>query len=336
MRSAYKEIWGFLEQGDYQTILLVSFPEIISEIKQKFPAIRIYTTEKELVTEKNQFLKGKKINQDLDVIKDLTANSFDCIIVGYILEEVETPVAFVKRLLPYLKIDGDFLASFNSRHYRTKECVSFRHIDGLNQVMQTKMHNGRKVFSLSEIAGLFEKAKCKEIKVFSLEEELPPVCGNTHQKILKWGICANKVNKMVLFLRKSFTKEIREAMVFFLRRIENEIFLEKSCLNLCNLCNNWKVSNSYLIKMIANTMISPDKVIALYAVYLYEVGEHILSIDLLWKGYDIYQKSENILVVLITLLNVEKRWPELIPILQQYQGNDTTILQLQEQIKEFM
>jgi len=336
LRSAYKEIWGFLEQGDYQTILLVSFSEIIPEIKQKFPAIRIYTTEKDWVTETRSVLTGWEVNQGLGVIKDLAVNSFDCIIVGYILEEIENPLIFIKRLLSYLKIDGDFLASFNSSQARGKEGSSFRHIDGLNQVMQPKIHNGRKVFSLPEIAGLFEKAKCKEIKVFSLEEELPPVCGNTHQKILKWGICANKVNKMALFLRKSFTEEIREAMVFFLRRIENEIFFEESCLNLYNLYNKWKVSNSYLIKMIANTMISPDKVIALYAGYLYEVGEHILSIDLLWKGYDIYQKSENILGVLITLLNVEKRWAELIPILQQYQGNDTIILQLQEQIKEFM
>lgn len=344
MRSDYKEIWGFLEKGNYNKILLVDCMEIFRVIQQQFPGIEIYTIEKEALKPEGKSMEGKLINKNYFDTEILQIDSFDCIIVGYLFEKIKKPIEFLKRLLPYLKMDGDFLASFHNRQYWSRLNSSFNR-SRKDQLERVEINKRQQLFSLPELAHLFEQAKCREIQFSPLIESAPDEVllllqrggynnENRELETLNWGVCASKVNKKALILRKQFRPQMRETMVFLLRRIENEISITNNCSNLWEICEKWQVTNSYLVKMIDNTMIYPDKVIALFALYLYEQRYTDVSIDLLLEGYSIYQKSEKISVILISLLNTEKRWGELRFILSQYAGKDPDILRLKEEMKE--
>lgn len=320
------------------SILIIGCKELCRKTKLIMPQAKICELElKDIcrqITEKEKNISAENL---------LEEESFDYIIAADCIPKVEELQLFMQILSRYLKPEGSLLASFgNVRHWTVlAELMEGHWRYGNHAILQPEI---RHFFALPEIIKLFEEAKYQEIKVAaqyeSANKELLQhltMCGfaneNNDLEVVNWLVKADKVDKKMVWLKRQFTGDIRRTMVFLLRRIENDIESEKNCAALWEVCSSEGVSAQYLAALLDNTMLQPEKVIVILAIYIYESKAEDLAIQLLQEGYSVYPQTASIVYVLASLLELRNQDDLAEKILSGYQNFDDDIIQLLDKIR---
>jgi len=321
-----------------QSILLIGCENFFQSILQRLPNAKVYAIKKTDVERAKSSLLCDCLSVKHKESMYFYANSFDYIIVGDCIEQCIDPLGFLQTVRPYLVEDGCLLASFGN------VC----HWSVLNELMRGQWHyknagvikkNVLRFFTIDEIVRLFEAAKYKEIQFAAVYQE-PPIelferlidCGfkNTHDNlsVLRWLTCSGRIDKKAKRLRASFEPEVREKLVFLLRRIENDINSTENAKEIFSICEIHTINENYIIDLIESALSMPEKVIVSLAVQFYENKTEKNGIELLQNGYQLYPKSSAILFSLVSLLYLDKQKKAAIDLLSKYQGEDEDILAL--------
>jgi hypothetical protein len=339
MSLKYSEISSFFtaKKNEASVLLVNSSEAVIPIIKNIMSDAKIYEMTGEVCEDNHIIFKVKE--SSLKYTNEFTKNSFDYVVFTEVTVSLETAMNFFMVFHSYLKDDGEIIASFKNKHH-------WSNLEKTAEGWQYKAETGKQCeeVSFSEINKMFEQTRYREVHfdasynnaAASLTEIL---IGdgfsneNEELNVLRWGVSASKSNKKAFQLRQLFTKEIRENMVFLLRRIENEIDSDENCRRIFSICQENGVSYLYLVDLSYNALIYPDKVIYLLAIYLYENKYEHDSIEVLMAAYKIRPEQDLIVYALASFFCLQKQYEAAVELLSEYKGQDADVLHLQEQLR---
>lgn len=316
-------------------ILLVGNEHLLTPLKELVPKAKIYTIdEKEMFT--SDLLNDNVTPGPLESL-------LDYIVVGDCFERSVAPQKQACKLREYLKPTGCIVASFyNIRHWSLLEELMSGHWRYYPQgiIRKDTVH----FFAFPEIVHLFEMAKYKEVS-FSVQKKPAEKklldkllnCGfvnkNEDLEVMVWFVKAAKLDQTMVRLQSCFTKEVRQFMVFLLRRIENNIEMEKNCEQLCKICATESVSGEFLIALVENSMLKPEKVLLAVALYLQQKVNPSAGVQLLHEMYASYPESAKAICMVAEALSLPMNEHLMEQILSIYARNNKEIDLLLEKIR---
>lgn len=153
---------------------------------------------------------------------------------------------------------------------------------------------------------------------------------NLAQKWLKTESC---ITAKVDYLQSMYTPTLRKNLSLFIRRIESDIDIKANCQQFWQLCQEQAIDISYVIEFVDNVVLDKEKVIVTLSVYAYEVAFYAEALSLLREAYKKYKKIESIVYTLSLVLSLMTEKEESLMILEAYDGADTDILQLREDLR---
>ena len=197
--------------------------------------------------------------------------SFQYIIAPRIFEFWASPEDLVCGFYPWLRQDGCILTCFgNIRHWSVLAELMQGHFryQPRGILAAETLH----FFALPEIIHLFEYAHYRDLKfrplvrAASLEikdklEMAGFVNGQDDLDTEYWCVKASRSTPAAGYLKSQFSAELRQELVYLLRRIENDIAVDVNTRELLQLCTAQGVSMDYLAKLAENTMVSAPKVL---------------------------------------------------------------------------
>jgi SAM-dependent methyltransferase len=346
MAEKNEELLQFLKsEPGLRRILAVGCSSLSAKIAEALPQAELSVVERTEMHIEHAESKVQCYTLDFAVEElPFPKESFDYIITGSCIEQMVEPEDFVRRLFVYLKPEGKLLASFgNVRHWSVLKDLMEGHWHYAKQT-NGKEYNALHFFTLTEISRLFENAHYKEVQFAAQIEKAPEAlltkleqCGfinfNGDLEVTHWLVQVCKIDKAAECLKRFFTAKVRLTLVFLLRRIENDIDLQKNCENFWQLCIAEKIPVQYLVAFIENTMLQVEKVLITVAFSAEENAQQETGILLLKEAYKGHANSMIINYVLASLLYLHKEFAAAEAVLQNYPGTDVEIEQLRDKIR---
>ncbi len=246
-------------------ILIINAENLLSVVLEKMPQTEISL----VVSSKNDMLSepfssGAVTIYEADFTKDplpFAPESFDYIIADRCLEQMENAQDMALAMFFWLKEDGCLLTSFSNRKCGDVESDSSEETLGRRQG-----------YSLEEVGNLLKISFYKEFAFgYSRSEDimdefvpLPNGKGGLSAEAASeaavWLVAAYRSTFETAFLKRRYTKAVRQKMACLLRRVAYEVEREESCAAFWGLCEEESVKASYVAAFIENTMVDPPAV----------------------------------------------------------------------------
>lgn len=203
---------------------------------------------------------------------DFLEGRYACIFAGRVLERIDNPHLLSKEMAKHLMDNGCLIAAFaNIRHWRNCQELLTGHwrYDGTG----VREEGVRHYFAQPEFVELLQSADYGDICFDACMDEAPAefiqrlttlgaVNSQDDLSTAYWVVRASRKWNPTLWLQQSFTPEIRQQLVYLLRRIETGIDVTRNCNSLWQLCENYSVTAEYLLPLIDNTMLYPQVVLS--------------------------------------------------------------------------
>lgn len=225
---------------------------------------------------------------------------FDYILAGEFINTVENKKQFLQKMHLYLKVNGKLLVKlFNARHWKYIE----EFLEGKSIYPELRLQSG--VF-FNDIVQSIENAGYQEMKTSCSYDEMPAGFSERFNSasfdffeaepdICYWWIKVCCMDEAAEQLTSFFTAEVRQKLVFLLRRIENDIDVEKNCQEFWKICDQWGVLPGYTVLLANNALGNADKVLLQLAVSADSENHRWQAISLLQDRYE-REGTENIIL----------------------------------------
>ena len=210
--------------------------------------------------------------------------SFHYIAAPRIFEREAEPEAFARKLRSWLRPDGRLLTCFgNIRHWSVLQELMAGHFRYDSSVV--RMPGILHFFALPEIVRFFEKTHYREL---SFLPELREAAPELKERLLHagfanvqedldtelWFVQAGRSTEAAGYLKCHFSPELRQELVYLLRRIEQDIAVEENAQTILRLCRENGVSMDYLARLAVNALAAPKSTLQKLAGYLEDAHEN--------------------------------------------------------------
>jgi len=239
--------------------------DLLPELIKKIPQAEISL----VVPSKNDTIKGDFSDCNVTIYEadfrqdplPFPHETFDYIIADRVLEQMENAQDMALAMFFWLKEDGCLLTSFSNRKYGSTETGFKEHPLGRRQG-----------YSLEEVENLLRISFYKEFSFgYSREENmfedfvpLPNGKGGLSAEVVNdaavWLVAAYRSTFETAFLKRQYSKAVRQKMACLLRRVAYDVELKESCAAFWALCEEESVKASYVAAFIESTMVDPPAV----------------------------------------------------------------------------
>jgi hypothetical protein len=158
-------------------------------------------------------------------------------------------------------------------------------------------------------------------------------CQTNENLVHNWLVAEDCITAKVDYLQSMYTASLRKKLSILIRRIENDIDIKENCQQFWQLCQEQAIDIDYVTEFIDNVVLDKEKVIVTLSVYAYEVAFYAEALSLLREAYKKYKKIESIVYTFSLVLSLMNEKEESLMILEAYDGADTDILQLREDLR---
>ena len=239
---------------------------------------------------------------------DCEEKFFDYIIIGDVFECIYTPEALLKKIHPYLKDNGEIIASIKN----------VQHFSIINNLLNCNWSYEDKDILHTEALRFFTK------------NEFEKLINNCGYRINLYAKSFSNINeedrtllsKLSLVVRDKFISENFEVYQWLFRigkdiilseevkrKIINELIsFSKSEINnstsLIELLINNNVTSEQAVALVINNTTSPDKVVVSLAIELFKSEYINQGIQLLIETYKLYPESIDVICTLAYLLDI--------------------------------
>lgn len=246
-------------------ILIINAVNLLSDVLKKMPQAEISVvlfSKNDMLSE--TFSSDAVTIYEADFTKEplpFAPETFDYIIADRVLEQMENAQDMALAMFFWLKEDGCLLTSFSNRKHGSVETCFFERPLGRRQG-----------YSLEEVENLLRISFYKEFSFgYSKKENmfadfvpLPNGKGGLSVEdsaaAAVWLVAAYRSTFETTFLKRRYTKAVRQKMACFLRRVAYDVECEESCAVFWSLCEEESVKASYAAAFIENTMVDPPAV----------------------------------------------------------------------------
>jgi SAM-dependent methyltransferase len=253
-----------MERGQ---LLLLGCRELLPELLQRFPEAELFLSEPSLAAVPQEWRCLPRVHWlECDyLMKPLPyrSESFDYILVDGVLEQVENVPDFTLAMYFWLKQDGHLLtAVWNVRFWRVMRDLLRGHFSS----------ERRRFFSLSSLQRLFFSTFYREV-FYEAELEKPSAdfmekmvaAGSVHAEeelaVSRWLVKASRSTKAMVFLKQQLTPELRQQLVYLVRRIAYDIEREESCAAFWRFYEEQQLTSVYALRFIESTAQEPERVL---------------------------------------------------------------------------
>ena len=247
-----------------RTFLLLGCSNVLPVLRQRFPQSEFWVVE--LVDEAVDVAIAGVHWQVVDYLQVpllYAPESFDFILAGDTLEQVENVPDMALAMYFWLKQDGYLLAEFhNVRFWRVMR-------DLLRGYFPAER---RHFFSLSSLQRLFYSTFYREV-FYEADREAVPVDfaeamrhagfrnADAELSVSQWIVKAARSTEAVAWLKRQFTPEVRRQLACLVRRIAYDIDCAASCEAFWQLYEGQRMTAEYALRFIESTALRPELVI---------------------------------------------------------------------------
>lgn len=246
-------------------ILLINKPFLLNEIFEKNPMAEVslvMSVKGDFVDE--SFSKRQVSIYEYDFTKEplpFVPESFDYIIADRCLEQMENPQDMALAMFFWLKEDGCLLTSFSNRKYGDVETDSSEETLGVwRGYSLEEVENLLKISFYKEFAFCYSRSADIMGDVVSLPNGKGGLSTQVANEAAVWLVAAYRSTFETAFLKRRYTKAVRQKMACLLRRVAYDVDRDASCAAFWALCEEDSVKASYIAAFIENTMVDPPAV----------------------------------------------------------------------------
>ena len=267
--DAYEIYHGYLQDLPRDAVVLFCGlgKELLGRIKAEFPACHF------------QMMEIGELQTAIATEGIFAVGSLDAIFLGRVLEYLDDAEYGVLRLKEWLKNTGVILAIVgNVRHWSVyKEwCSGHWHYGGTEDILSTGV---RRLFALPEIIALCQMAGFEHVdlgqvleknkQMMKVIENIKGIVNENNDLDTKfWVVRIRCMEEETMWLRQYYTPAIRAELVRILRRVDAGIDVEANIAALWKMCQQEKIDGGYLVRLIRNSMLSPECVLQRLAVQI--------------------------------------------------------------------
>ena len=245
-------------------VLAIDCAALLPAILQQLPQAELLAIGRAPGETDSRICWQEAVLQELSFAKE----SFAYIVAPQVFTQEAEAALLVQRFYQWLSPKGALLTGFkNVRHWRVLQDLMAGHFHcGEAEPGQNLL----RFFALPEIVRFFECHHYRELRFLSKEE--PSGTGaeqaleragfvNPEQDIstVYWYVRARRSTEAAGFLKTQFDRELRQELVYLLRRVEYGIAPEENVARLMALCGQNHVPMDYLAKLASNALAAPKK-----------------------------------------------------------------------------
>lgn len=313
--------WIDRRQGDLNLLAVACSEAVLAQLRAFCPQARLRAAAQDELPEE----KG----------------AFDCVLLGGGLANDGDTARFLKKLQSNLKPEGMLLfTAENLTHWSVLQAI----LEGQNPFASAA--NSGAFFAFGEMMRFLQSADFSEVEIASEETPQTPQAEALREKLqragllpdarffytLRWQVKASQMDEATKTLRGKLSPEVRQELVFCLRRVENDIDAAENCTAIRRICCEKSVDMPYLEALIDNSMVRKTKLLVQMATDFFQAGERRQAILLLIAAYKRKPEEAELVYALALLLDADGAREEAAKVLRQYKGDSALIAGLREDL----